>query len=261
MITKMDVPMSIFHRTRTVLVYKPDDYYENKKRYPVVYFQDGQNAFFDYSSYIGKSWGLLHYAQHYQWQVIIVAIYCNFEGFKRMDEYGPWPICEQYSQEETGKEHYIIGGEGKDYVKWMIEELKPLIDRRFATLPDQSAIVGSSMGAIISSYAALEFPEIFPKCASLSSAFWFYMDEFKSIIQSHTYSKDFSFYFDLGEFEGCGNAEFDQRYIESNEEIYALLKEKVTHLDYEFFEGASHNEMEWKKRVPLFMNFLFGEDI
>ena len=260
MFISVDFPMKKLNRMRSITVYLPDDYYQTQKQYPVLYIQDGQNAFFDYLSYSGVSWGFLDYVQEKQFDIILVAIPCAFDDFKRMVEYGPWPISEELSFQETGIEGKIIGGEGVDYIDWLIDELKPYIDRRFATDPYDTGIVGSSMGGVISAYACLAHPEVFNKCAALSTAFWFYMDEFREIIENHEYDDSIQFYFDLGEFEGCGSETIDEWYIETNDEIYDLLKDKIMNLEYNYFEGAMHNEEEWRKRLPLFMEFLYGEE-
>jgi len=246
-------------REREITVYLPDNYYQSDQCYPVLYIQDGQNAFFDHLSFCQESWGFLDYVQEQQLDIIMVAIPCNFEGFKRMDEYGPWVINEELSYQETQTEDMLIGGEGQLYVDWLVDELKPYIDQRFSTDPQDCGIVGSSMGGVISAYASLSRPDVFKKCAALSTAFWFYMDEFEELIESHDYSEIDKFYFDLGEFEGCGSEEIDEWYIESNDIIYELLENKIENLEYCFFEGAYHNESEWRKRVPLFMEFLYGE--
>ena len=250
--------MKKLRRDRKITVYLPDDYYDHDYSYPVLYIQDGQNAFFDRLSYCGVSWGFLDYVQEQNLDIIMVAIPCNFYDFKRMDEYGPWKISPELSYQETQIQGKMIGGEGKDYINWMIDELKPYIDKRFRTIQDDTAIVGSSMGGVISAYASLAYPHVFRKCAALSTAFWFYMDEFKDMIENHEYSDLDAFYFDLGEFEGCGNSDIDEWYIESNNEIFCLLKDKIENLEYHYFEGAAHNESEWRERVPLFMKFFYG---
>ena len=56
-------PMKTLQREREIIVYLPDDYYQQNKDYPVLYIQDGQNAFFDYSSYCGISWGFFRVCQ------------------------------------------------------------------------------------------------------------------------------------------------------------------------------------------------------
>ncbi len=253
------VKMNELNRKRKVTVYLPNNYYFSRKRYPVLYIQDGQNAFFDQSSYSGVSWGFLEYVKKYKLDIIMVAIQCNFEGYKRMDEYGPWKINEELSFQETGEEGNIIGGEGEIYTKWMVETLKPFIDKKFRTIRNDTAIVGSSMGGVISAYASFKYPHVFKKCAALSTAFWFYMDEFKELIESADLKAIERFYFDLGEFEGCGSEEIDQWYVESNDQIYEWIQNRIDSVQYRYFEGAYHNESEWRKRVPLFMNYFYGE--
>lgn len=258
MFVSMRFPMKKLKRSRDLTIYLPDDYYYSEKRYPVLYIQDGQNAFFDCQSYSGVSWGFLDYVKQNKLDIIMVAIPCNFEGFKRMDEYGPWTISEELSYEETKVDGMIIGGEGKAYVEWMVHELKPYIDRRFRTIVEDCGIVGSSMGGVISAYASLAYPEVFRKCCALSTAFWFYMDEFKELIENKDYHMIDCFYFDLGEFEGCGSSIIDRWYIETNDMMYDMLKDKIDNLVYFYFEGAIHNESEWRKRLPLFMECCYG---
>lgn len=258
MFVSMRFPMKELKRSRDLTIYLPDDYYYSEKRYPVLYIQDGQNAFFDCQSYSGVSWGFLDYVKQNKLDIIMVAIPCNFEGFKRMDEYGPWTISEELSYEETKVDGMIIGGEGKAYVEWMVHELKPYIDRRFRTIVEDCGIVGSSMGGVISAYASLAYPEVFRKCCALSTAFWFYMDEFKELIENKDYHMIDCFYFDLGEFEGCGSSIIDRWYIETNDMMYDMLKDKIDNLVYFYFEGAIHNESEWRKRLPLFMECCYG---
>lgn len=258
MLINIQYPLKAIHRSRNITVYVPDDYYQQCKRYPVLYIQDGQNAYFDRLSFCGVSWGFLDYAQVTQMDIIMVAIPCNFEGFKRVDEYGPWQISSDFSFQETQIQDLIIGGEGMDYIDWLKDDLKPYIDKRFTTNPDDCGIVGSSMGGVISAYATLAYPKIFSKCAALSTAFWFYMDEFQELIKQHDYDCVERFYFDLGEYEGCGDHEMDTLYIESNNLIYQMLKDKIEYLEYRYFVGAKHNESEWRKRLPDFMEFMFG---
>lgn len=259
MFKKYQLRMKELKRNRKITVYLPDNYYQSKKRYPVLYIQDGQNAFFDRLAYSGVSWGFLDYVKEHSLDIIMVAVPCNFEGFKRMDEYGPWEISEELSFQETGEEGHIIGGEGEAYTRWLVKTLKPFIDRRFRTIRNDSAIVGSSMGGVIAAYASFQYPHVFKKCAALSTAFWFYMDEFKELIDTASLEQIEKFYFDLGEFEGCGSEKIDKWYIETNDQVYEWLQGKIENLEYHYFEGAMHNETEWRKRVPLFMKLFYGE--
>ena len=189
MIIQEEMYIRSLKRTRKIDIYVPDDYQTSKKRYPVLIINDGQNAFFDEQSYIGKSWGFLQAVKQLNIDVILVAIYCNFELLKREDEYGPW-IMNQDLSREYGT-HRLVGGEGNAYVTFLTTQLKPYLDQNFPTKIDDYGIVGSSMGALISFYAFLKYPTIFKKCAILSTAFWIYEEEFVNLLKvsSKVYSK------------------------------------------------------------------------
>ena len=81
--------MRSLRRKRKITIYVPDDYETSNKRYPVLYINDGQNAFFDETSYMKISWGFYDYVQAQNLDVIMVAIPCNNRLNKREDEYGP----------------------------------------------------------------------------------------------------------------------------------------------------------------------------
>ena len=99
MIIQEEMYIRSLKRTRKIDIYVPDDYQTSKKRYPVLIINDGQNAFFDERSYIGKSWGFLQAVKQLNIDVILVAIYCNFKPLKREDEYGPWIMNQDLSRE------------------------------------------------------------------------------------------------------------------------------------------------------------------
>ena len=138
MIIQEEMYIRSLKRTRKIDIYVPDDYQTSKKRYPVLIINDGQNAFFDEEAYIGKSWGFLESIKELQIDVILVAIYCNFEPLKREDEYGPWIMSQELSQEFQSNR--LVGGEGKAYVHFLTTELKPYIDQRFPTKIDDYGI-------------------------------------------------------------------------------------------------------------------------
>lgn len=250
------IMMKKLHRKRTVTIYVPDEYQTSGKRYPVLYINDGQNAFFDETSYIGVSWGFYDYVVEKQLDIIMVAIPCNMIGNKRVDEYGPWVVDKEVSKLETG-DTKPIGGEGIKYVEFIINELKPYIDSMYPTDSNDAGIVGSSMGGIISLYATLQYPTIFKKCAALSSALWFYPKEFAKIIEEADLSPVQCIYMDVGGNEGNGDNEINEMYIESNDYISDLLYAKTPALYFEYFPEAIHSEVEWRKRVPIFMDAFY----
>ena len=249
--------MNSLKRGRKVIIYVPDDYLTSNKRYPVIYINDGQNAFFDESSYIGVSWGFYEYANAINLDVIMVAIPCNFDLYKREDEYGPWLINKEILKLEYGDENLLIGGEGDAYLQFIIEQLKEYIDNNFPTIKDDTAMVGSSMGGIISSYAGIKYGHIFKKIASLSTAYWFYITEFCELIEQSDLSELECFYLDLGDNEGNGADNISALYNESNTIIYEKLVNKSDKIIGRYFENADHNEVQWRKRVPIFMNLFY----
>ncbi len=136
-------------RTRRVWLYLPPDYATSNHAYPVLYLHDGQNVFDAATSFAGE-WGVdetldsLHAADDPG--VIVVAV--DNGGAHRMDEYQPW----------RSTDVRFGGGEGARYVDFIVQTLKPYIDARFRTRPDRvnTGIGGSSLGGIISFYAALQ---------------------------------------------------------------------------------------------------------
>ncbi len=142
------------HRFR---VFLPPGYYENTlKKYPVLYMHDGHNLFFKKEAFLGSSWradevlGMLDKMNAIE-EVIVVGIHPN----ERMQEYT------------------LPGYE--DYGRFLVEKLKPLIDGKYRTLtgPMDTAVMGSSLGGVVSFYLGWQWPDVFGKLACLSSTFAF----------------------------------------------------------------------------------------
>ncbi|HEY8570154.1 alpha/beta hydrolase [Microbulbifer sp.] len=146
------IAMDSLQRARTYRIYLPSGYEESDRRYPVLYMHDGQNLFDDATSYVGE-WGvdesLNQLAQTCGLEVIVVGI--DHGDKLRMTELNP------YDNERFGS------GEGNAYVDFLVKELKPRIDREYRTLADRdhTAIMGSSMGGLISNHAINRYPDIF----------------------------------------------------------------------------------------------------
>lgn len=242
-------------RNKEIVIYLPDDYYSTNERYPVLYMNDGQNAFFDDQSYIGISWGIEEYLKKSELKVIVVAIPCVFSEYGRASEYGPWDISSGTLMRDDSKE--IIRGTGEDYCQWIIHTLKPYIDKRYRTKKDDTAMAGSSSGGVITAYACLKHGDVFHKGAALSTAYWLYQEEFVYLIENYDLSGIERFYFDVGGNEGREDRSLSEDYLWSNEEIASLLSKKTDHYEYHVFGEHIHNEACWRKRVPLFMSYLF----
>lgn len=175
MVENFTAHITPFGLDRNTFVYLPDDWQSSGRRYPVVYMFDGHNLFFDSTATYGTCWGLKEYMDAHP-QAIIVAPECNHEGNARLEEYSPYDFVWQ---------EYDIKGRGKAYLDWMVQELKPLIDAKYPTLPDRenTAIGGSSMGGLMSLYGVTAHNETFSRAACLSPSVRFSFTEVKADIK------------------------------------------------------------------------------
>lgn len=260
MIITKTIHMKELNRDREIMIYLPDNYQTSGKLYPVMYINDGQNAFYDELSYSGTSWGFLEYVQNTGLDLIMVAIPCNFEPYMRESEYGPWKTDRVITILETGAPGEGLGGEGDAYIRFLKNELKPYIDRTYPTNSEDTALVGSSAGGNISFYAALRYPETFCKCAALSCAFWYYPWQYVELVQNASLAPLQCLYLDRGTNEGNGNGFVTNLYNYDMDLILEALsqKEYFNKVHFNIYQDANHAETEWRKRVPVFMQLFYG---
>ncbi|MGA9225486.1 MAG: alpha/beta hydrolase-fold protein, partial [Mesobacillus sp.] len=165
MIEKFHINMTSFKEDRLIRVYLPENHNNGTERYPVLYMHDGQNVFNDEDAIGDHSLQLEEFLTEKEMKLIVVAIDQNSE--ERVNEYCPWKNG-QYSRKIVGRID-PTGGKGKQYIDFIVNELKPLIDKKYRTLKDQSSMAGISLGGLISTYAACVYPNIFRNVAVLSS--------------------------------------------------------------------------------------------
>jgi len=199
-----------YYNPRTIWIYLPPDYDSTNKKYPVLYMHDGQNLFDEAESFAGE-WNvdetLEAMYRECNFGIIVVGIENAREH--RMDEYTPF----------LNKE-YKRGGEADSYLKFLVEELKPYIDSTYRTLKDNTALLGSSLGGLVSIYAGFKYPEIFKRVGSMSGAFWF-NPEIVDFIKRANQSPE-KIYLDYGERE----SEDPQKYIGENEKVVKAIMKK-----------------------------------
>ncbi|WP_310392444.1 alpha/beta hydrolase-fold protein [Hymenobacter sp.] len=178
-------------RTRRVWLYLPPGYASSGRRYPVLYMQDGQNVFDARTAFAGE-WGVdealntLQASGQDPTSCIVVAV--DNGGGARLDEYSPW------NNPQYG------GGQGDLYVDFLVQTLKPYIDATYRTLPgrEHTGLAGSSMGALIATYAALREPAVFGKVGVFSPAYWFAYAQLLDYVHRHPANPDTRFYFVSG---------------------------------------------------------------
>jgi alpha-glucosidase len=162
------------NRYRRIHLYLPSDYNFSGITYPVIYMQDGQNVFDEATANFGE-WQidetLLRLEKERNFKAIVIAIDNGQD--KRMAEYNPW-MHKKYG-----------GGEGDEYVDFIVQTLKPFIDKKYRTQPEaaNTAIIGSSMGGLISMYAITKYPNIFGKAGVFSPSFWISKNAYRQVKQ------------------------------------------------------------------------------
>jgi predicted alpha/beta superfamily hydrolase len=219
-------------RYRRIWLYKPSGYYQTDKTYPVVYMHDGQNLF-DEANAFGEEWGVDETLNSMLAECIIVGIdnseYRMTEyNFNDHEEYGP--------------------GEGRKYIEFIVNTLKPVIDLNFRTKPDRNFthIAGSSMGGLISLYAALHFPEIFGGAGVFSPSLWLVPDAAKEVRQVAEANKKYPqrYYFYGGAMEGSNM-------IENIEAVANVLTENpLLAVDIDTHDEGEHSEYYWRSKFP-----------
>ena len=229
---------------RDILVYLPPNYESEAQYYPVLYMHDGQNIFDDLTAYAGE-WGVDETAQSLAARglpCIVVGIPNGGEA--RLDEYGPW-------YDERLKQHTATGQGGRalEYLAFLLGNVKPLVDASFRTsrLRSQTGISGSSMGGLVSLWAALEARETFGFCAALSSSFWL-GGKLEAFVSARV-SPDLRIYLDVGGKESNLKAQ-QNAYLKSNRKMRDLLESQGYDLVYLEDANGIHNEADWKRRFP-----------
>lgn len=231
------------------------------KHYPVIYMHDGQNLFDAATSFAGE------------WQVdetMLALVEEDIEaivvgipnvGSVRMNEYNPF-------------DHPMFGeGRGDAYLQYLMETVKPVIDQTFRTLPDRdnTTIMGSSMGGLISLYAVFRYPQVFSNAGVMSPALWVARDRIYDFVQSAS-AESGRVYVDVGTRELPSRFDFlpyskSRRYCGGVRRMVDILRVKGyvdggqgnKRLMYVEDEGAQHNEAAWARRLPDALRFLLGE--
>ena len=262
---------------RTVDVWLPTNYSKNKK-YNVLYMNDGQMLFDATTTWNKQEWMVDEVVSKLSSEnkindIIVVAIW-NIPAIRHKDLYPkkPFELLSKEQQEEieiaakkTNTTWTLSEINSDNYLKFIVNDLKPYVDKKFSVYKDAShtAIMGSSMGGLISMYALCEYPKIFGMAACLSSH-WIGFQEtknnpipetfFKYMTQKLPDSKSHKIYFDYG------TETLDANYVKYAYRVDEVLKSKgyneKTYNNLKF-EGENHSEASWQKRIHIPIEFMF----
>jgi enterochelin esterase-like enzyme len=266
---------SRFVDPRNVDVWLPDGY-STKKKHAVLYMQDGQMLFDATTTWNKQEWqvdetvGRLIREDKIK-DSIVVGIWNN--GDYRHSEYFPQKALAYLSPETR---EYIVKNslKGKpqadNYLKFLVLELKPFIDKNFSTRRDRdnTFIAGSSMGGLISIYAICEYPNIFGGAAGISTHLPMVLDAktpsvdtvpaaFRNYLEiSLPQANTVTVYFDHGD------QTLDALYPPLQVKVDEIMRAKgysSNHWETRSFSGEDHSERSWAKRLNVPLEFLLGK--
>lgn len=241
--------MPQLNRYRRIWLYLPPDYTTTSKKYPVLYMHDGQNLFDAATSFSGEwevdeSLNSLH--QQGDYGCIVVGI--DNGGIDRLNEYSPWVNVQ-----------YNAGGQGDEYVDFIINTLKPHIDSTYRTLPGRTTTgtMGSSMGGLISMYAFSERQDVFSRAGIFSPAFWFGGSNPANHVAAHPRQGEARVYFLAGGQEPASVAQNMQAVADSMTAAGFLNDEKF----FAVVSDGQHSEWFWRREFPDAYKWLFQNTV
>jgi enterochelin esterase-like enzyme len=266
--------MASFHSqyvaARNVDVWLPPGY-DGKVRCPVIYMHDGQMLFDPAITWNRASWGMADTMAGLMEKgripaTIVVGAWSI--GPQRFSEYYPEKAL-GFLPRDAREKFVRLSLAGKpqadNYLRFLVQELKPAIDAKYATLPDRqhTIVMGSSMGGMISLYAVCEYPGVFGAAGCLSThwagtfernatiplAYLDYLEDHVPDPATHR------IYFDHG------TATLDALYPEAQGLADVLFREKgygEKNLQSRVFPGDDHSEASWARRVAIPLEFLDG---
>lgn len=268
---------SNYVKPRNVDVWLPENYSPEKK-YSVLYMHDGQMLFDATTTWNKQEWQVDDVvtklvAENKIEDVIVVGVW-NIPTIRHLDLFPQkaFDLLPKQEKEKIIEQAKAINLDltkinSDNYLKFIVKEVKPFVDKQFSTYSDaaHTAVMGSSMGGLISMYAICEYPEIFSKAACLSThwiglkdvennpipnAFFTYMQ--KKLPNPDTHK----IYFDFG------TETLDAFYVKYEDNVNQILAEKgFTEKNAKNlkFEGTDHSENSWQKRIHIPLEFMFGK--
>jgi len=264
---------------RNVDVWLPSDY-DASKKYSVLYMHDGQVLFDKNLSWLGSEWGVdeimgkLLKEESIQ-NTIVVGVWNSNTG--RVGDYFPQKAFESLPpsyvdslKTKSDKDEYTKGMfkdiHSDNYLKFLVEELKPFIDNKYSTSPDKrhTYIMGSSYGGLISMYAICEYSDVFGSAACLSTHWIGIFDDNPTIPQAFIDyfgknvpdSSNHRIYFDYG------TETLDQYYEPYQLKVDSIMQQhgfNESNWKTMKFEGKNHSEDSWRERLHIPLVFLLGK--
>jgi pimeloyl-ACP methyl ester carboxylesterase len=278
-IVDLGVLRSRYADPRRVVVWLPPGYSRRGQKYSVLYMHDGQNLFDKATAGYGMEWEIDEHlsrliAEKKVRPTIVVGIW---NTPKRLQEYVPSKAFNGLPPEYRAKVRALYGGDplSDGYLKFIVRELRPMIDRKFNVKTDRpnTAIMGSSMGALISLYAIDEYPQIFGAAGMMSTHWPLVINpDGKPVSQedydvvSATFERYLApalpspsthrLYFDHG------TETLDAIYKQYQDRVDTVVAKRGYRQGVNWltrnYPGQKHNEISWASRVDVPLTFLLA---
>jgi predicted alpha/beta superfamily hydrolase len=249
-----EVPSRFLKSARQVAVWLPEGYDASSEAYPVLYLQDGQNLFDAATAAFGVEWQADETAQRLiaEKQISAVILVGIWNTSDRFDEYTMTPDLRMQR-----------GGSGADYLRFLVEELKPMIDATYRTRADRVStwIGGSSLGGLISLHACLEHPEVFGGCLALSPTLgWDDERLLQELERKGSWPENLGLWFSMGTSEGSSEESRQsnlERARRMSEFLSGTRSDRATTTGYLEVEGGKHDEAGWVAPLADGMRWAF----
>lgn len=258
--------ISSIERPVTVRVALPMDYETSgdQVRYPVCYLHDGQDLLRDEHVIWGKE--SLRFEAYYEAfskflpKVILVAIECPRNHVDRTVQYLPY--TKTFEVPEGSDFPSRVEGRGEEYLAWIVNDLKPMIDNRFRTLADGrfTAMGGYSSGALISLYGAVKYPTVFSRLILMSPSVWILREEFRQTMESASLAHLERVYMDIGTKEH-GRVTSSENFLDGAELVRGYLAAVLgpDQLMNQVLLDGKHRQEHWRQRFPDALRWIYRE--
>jgi enterochelin esterase-like enzyme len=276
-VVDLGVLQSKYADPRRVVVWLPDGYKRSGPKYAVLYMHDGQNLFDKATAGYGMEWEIDEHlsqliAEKKVRPTIVVGIW---NTPKRLQEYVPSKAFTTLPDAYRAKVGALYGGAplSDGYLKFIVNELRPMIDRRFNVKTDRTntVIMGSSMGSLISLYAIDEYPKVFGGAGMMSTHWPLVINPDGKAVSQEDYgivSATFERYLAPSLPSPASHRLYFDHGTETLDAVYKQYQDRVDRIvaasGYvqgknwltRSFPGQKHNEISWASRVEVPLQFL-----
>lgn len=238
---------------RRLTVYLPPSYEKTLDTYPVVYFQDGGDLFApDRSDVLPRLERMMGSCKLPE--LMLVGV----EPCHRLNDYSPWPVPAHASRYSR----HAFGGQGDRYLEKLSKLIKPYVDSHYRTKPERehTALVGASLGALISLYAAYTHPSIYSRIGCLSTSIWF--EGFMDYMNRHQLDSQMRIYMDIGLQESRSSSYQDQELLRLTEAAFKQIKASGVPDDQIILvrdEHGRHRPSAFIRRLPEALEWLYHD--